>query len=184
MKQVRRKVFLYRVNSSADGSIKIGNVYFDEGKAYNAHLPIKPLNFNDDLNFIMGYGDISGYWKTRTADASRPENYQWFSFGKKYRYKIPVLKTQGSILGALTPLATTTGSTFSVDKNIVTIQNRLAKGALATSAVMDSDTEIDYEFANGVLPEKGYLLIGSEVVKYTGKTEHIFHGSHTRAAFH
>ena len=164
------KGFLYCI-SSADGIAEtIGNVYFDSGVAYNAQIPMKALVFDNDLNFIIGYGDIRAI--RLNSSASRPENYQWFSFGKNYRYKLPVLKKEGTILSALAGIATTTNSTLSIDKNIVSIENRHPRGAVvATFVVTASDTSIAYESANRAFPLRGYLLIGEEVMRYDGITD-------------
>ena len=170
------KGFLYRIRTSVDADVEtIGNIYFDSGKAYNSQLPMKALDFDEDLNFIMGYGDIKSVSKLN-SEASNPENWQWLSFGKKHRYKVPVLKKEGEIFGALTQIAGTIGGTISIDKNVITIQNRQARGAVITFAITSKDTEIPYDFANVTFPEKGYLLIGSELVKYTGKTDTHFTG--------
>ena len=170
------KGFLNRIRSSVDGTVDtLGNLYFDNGKAYNAQLPMKALEFDDDLNFIVGYGDIKSISGVN-SEASRPENWQWLSFGKKYRYKLPILQKEGNSIGALTQIAGTTGGTVSVDKDIISILNRQARGALITFEVTPESDTIPYEFENLLLPEEGYLLIGSELIKYTGKTDTHFTG--------
>ena len=169
-----QKGFLKRIEMS--GAIEtIGNVYFDRDHAYRGHLPMKGLSFNGDLHFVMGYGEADRIAE-RESDASRPDNWQWFSFGKKYQYKLPVLPTQGSLSNALTSLATTVGATLSIDKNIVSLQNRRTRGAWVAADVSVTDTEIAYQFANQAFPTRGYLLIGSELVRYTGKTATHFTG--------
>ena len=169
-----QKGFLKRIEMS--GAIEtIGNVYFDDGNAYRGHLPMKGLSFDGDLHFVMGYGE-AGRITERESDASRPNNWQWFSFGKAYRYKLPVLPTRGTVTSALTSLATTLGTTLSIDKNIVSLQNRRTRGAFVAAPVSRSDTEIAYQFANQAFPTRGYLLIGSELVRYTGKTATHFTG--------
>ena len=170
------KGFLFCIRTSVDGNIEtVGNLYFDEGQAYNAQLPMKALEFNEDLNFILGYGDIKTI-SSVNSESSKPENWQWLSFGKKYRYKVPVLKKEGDSISALTQIAGTTGGTLSINKDIVSIQNRVARGALTTYWVTSTDTTIPYEFPNTSFPENGFILIGSELVKYTGKTDTHFTG--------
>ena len=168
------KGFLKRIH--ATGEIEtLGNVWFDNGRAYRGQLPMRGLSFDDDLHFVMGYGDPVSIGQPE-SDASRPENWQWFSFGKKYRYKVPVLPTAGAISGVLTSLATTVGATVSIDKNILSLQNRRARGAFVATDVGVADTEIAYQFANYAFPAMGYLLIGSELVRYTGRTATHFTG--------
>ena len=168
------KGFLKRIH--ATGEIEtLGNVYFDNDRAYREHLPMRGLSFDDDLHFVMGYGDPASIGQPE-SDASRPENWQWFSFGKKYRYKVPVLPTSGAISEVLTSLATTVGATVSIDKNILSLQNRRARGAFVAADVGKADTEIAYAFANHAFPTTGYLLIGSELVRYTGRTATHFTG--------
>ena len=168
------KGFLKRIH--ATGEIEtLGNVYFDNGRAYRGQLPMRGLSFDDDLHFVMGYGDPVSIVQPE-SDASRPENWQWFSFGKKYRYKVPVLPTAGAISEVLTSLATTVGATVSIDKNILSLQNRRARGAFVATAVGVADTKIAYQFANHAFPAMGYLLIGSELVRYTGRTATHFTG--------
>ena len=169
------KGFLKRIH--ATGEIEtLGNVYFDNDRAYRGHLPMRSLSFDDDLHFVMGYGDPASIGQPE-SDASRPENWQWFSFGKQYRYKVPVLPTAGAISEVLTSLATTVGATVSIDKNILSLQNRRARGAfVAAETVGVADTEIAYAFANHAFPAMGYLLIGSELVRYTGRTATHFTG--------
>ena len=170
------KGFLKRIKVAENGKIEtIGNVYFDDGNAYRGHLPMKALVFDDDLHFIMGYGQPAVIGR-HESDASRPENWQWISFGKKYRYKVPVLPRDGTVSTALGSLAKTTGTTVSIDRNIVSLQNRQAKGAVTADSVTQSDTQIAYAFATAELPTQGYLLIGSELVRYTGKTDTHFTG--------
>ena len=169
------KGFLKRIH--ATGEIEtLGNVYFDNDHAYRGQLPMRGLSFDNDLHFVMGYGDPASIGQPE-SDASRPENWQWFSFGKKYRYKVPVLPTEGSISEVLTSLATTVGATVSIDKNILSLQNRRARGAfVAAETVGVADTEIAYAFANHAFPATGYLLIGSELVRYRGRTATHFTG--------
>ncbi|MDE0681595.1 MAG: hypothetical protein OXI63_01650 [Candidatus Poribacteria bacterium] len=168
------KGFLKRILMT--GEIEtLGNVYFDNNRAYGGQLPMRGISFDDDLHFVMGYGDPALIGQPE-SDASRPENWQWFSFGKKYRYKVPVLPTSGAISEVLTSLATTVGATVSIDKNILSLQNRRARGAFVAADVGVPDTEIGYAFANHAFPTMGYLLIGSELVRYTGRTATHFTG--------
>ena len=168
------KGFLKRIH--ATGEIEtFGNVYFDNGRAYRGQLPMRGLSFDNDLHFVMGYGDPASIGQPE-SDASRPENWQWFSFGKKYRYKVPVFPTSGAISEVLTSLATTVGATVSIDKNILSLQNRRARGAFVATDIGVADTEIAYAFANHAFPALGYLLIGSELVRYTGRTATHFTG--------
>lgn len=170
------KGFLYVIRTSIDNGIdKLGNIYFDNGNAYNGQLPIKPLLFDDDINFIAGFGNIKTIGVVNSV-TSNPENYQWFSYGKKYRYKLPILRKDGTIMSALTEIAGTTGSTLSIDKDIISIQDRQARGAMTMFEVKTTDTTIAYEFQNLTFPEKGYLLIGDELIRYTGKTDTYFTG--------
>ena len=127
---------------------------------------MKGLVFDDDLNFVMGYGDARSI--KVSGEASSIENFQWFSFGKSYRYKLPALRKEGAILEAINALATTLNATLSVDRDIVSIQDRSVKGAVTAFPVSASDTTLFYEFANMTLPDRGYLLIGAEVMRYTG----------------
>ena len=169
------KGFLYCISASDGKAETIGNIYFDSGVAYNSQLPMKGLVFDDDLNFIIGYGNQKRIHLN--AAGSSPENYQWVSFGKDYRYKLPILKKEGSILGALTELSRTINSTLFIDKNIVSIEDRHPRGGVvATYVVTVSDTMIAYESANRAFPESGHLLIGEEVISYTGKTDTHFTG--------
>ena len=168
------KGFLKRIH--ATGEIEtLGNVYFDNDRAYGGQLPMRGLSFDSDLHFVMGYGDPASIGQPE-SDASRPENWQWFSFGKKYRYKVPVLPTSGALSEVLTSLATTVGATVSIDKNILSLQNRRARGAFVAADVEVDDTEIEYAFANHAFPTMGYLLIGSELVRYTDRTATHFTG--------
>ena len=168
------KGFLKRIH--ATGEIEtLGNVYFDNDRAYGGQLPMRGLSFDNDLHFVMGYGDPASIGQPE-SDASRPENWQWFSFGKKYRYKVPVLPTAGAISEVLTSLATTVGATVSIDKNILSLQNRRARGAVTAETAGVTDTEIAYAFANHAFPATGYLLIGSELVRYAGRTATHFTG--------
>ena len=170
------KGLLYRIKTSLDGSVEaIGNLYFDNGQAYNGQLPIKALEFDNDLNFIVGYGDIKKI-NQLDSDASNPNNWQWLSFGKKHRYKLPILKTTGDILSALTQISATIGSTLSIEQNIISVLNRIVRGALTTYNIELTDTIIYYRNSNIPFPEKGYLLIGTELIRYTDKTATYFTG--------
>ena len=81
-----QKGFLKRIEMS--GAIEtIGNVYFDRDHAYRGHLPMKGLSFDGDLHFVMGYGQTEQIAE-RESEASRPDNWQWFSFGKKYQLQV------------------------------------------------------------------------------------------------
>ena len=193
------KGFLKRIH--ATGEIEtLGNVWFDNAQPYRGHLPMRGLSFDNDLHFVMGYGDPASVGQPE-SDASRPENWQWFAFGKKYRYKVPVLPTTGAISEVLTSLATTVGATVSIDKNILSLQNRRARGAVTAEVVGVTDTTIPYRFANHAFPAMGYLLISdfgeageatdmgsgqkplnlskigsAELVRYTGRTATHFTG--------
>ena len=169
------KGFLKRIRNRDRAVETLGNVYFEEG-AYNGHLPMKPLSFDGDLHFIMGYGQPETIGALE-SDASNVENWLWFRWSQNYRYLLPIVPTHGQLSSALVELAETTGQTLNFDKDVVSLQNRHVIGAALSKGILPNSDRIPYAAANRVsFPPSGYLLIGEEVIRYTERTETEFMG--------
>ena len=161
------KGFLKRIGLR--GTENLGNIYFEE-QAYRGAVPMRVLNFDDGLHFVMGYGVAERILQPH-SDASRPDNFLWLTFSENIRYLSRVLPHSGTVLDALTTLAATSNTTLSIDRNILSLQNRSPRGALLDGDITPTATTLTYTTANYAFPETGFLLIGTELIAYTSRTD-------------
>ena len=87
----------------------------------------------------------------------------------------PVVSTQ-SVYTALSDLALKTNTLLSVRENVIEFQDRDPFRALADGVVSTTATAIGYDGVNKAFPTTGYLLIDSEIIGYSTRTDTEFQG--------
>lgn len=119
-----------------DGTItSLGNLWRD-GDAVYRHAILRPLVIDDDLHFVMGYGNVIGdilateNSPTGTTDASQKDNFQHIVRSSRLRYVLSDAAFTGNIYAALAELALMVDATLSFQQNIIHIRSRRVLKAL------------------------------------------------------
>ena len=90
-------------------------------------------------------------------------------YGRTLHYVLPTFQPNGrSIYAALAGLAKSVNATLSFRQNIVFITDRRPFRAVTDGATGTGTADIGFSDANKTFPNSGYLLIGKEILKYTG----------------
>ena len=161
---------LKRINTSGEVE-HLGNVWHTD-RPYNV-FPTRMLSIDGDLHLCAGYGNGDEILRYNSL-ASAADNRVHIVYGKTLHYVLPRFSPTGSVYAALASLAKSVNATLSFEKNMVMITDRrpfraVTDGATGTGTLSFSD-------ANKTFPSSGYLLIGKEILKYTGITGGTFTG--------
>ena len=163
---------LRRVN--ANGTItSLGNLWYEQ-RAYNVALT-RALSFNDDLHITMGYGNPLELLRYNSL-ASQADNGVHLVYGNRLQYVVPTFNPTGSVYDALAELAIKVNATLVFDGNIIRLIHREEFTALTVGGTGTGTGNLSYDSANHTFAASGYLLIGKEVIGYTGRTQAAFTG--------
>ena len=159
---------------TAAGAVEsLGNLWHEE-RPYNVALT-RCLSFGGDLHAVMGYGDPSQVLKFNSL-ASKPDNFQHLVFGNKLHYVVPEFDSNGSRYSLLADIAKKTNSTLSFREGLIHISDRDPFRALIDGNTGTGTGNLNFDNSNKQFPSAGYLLIGKEILKYTGISGGAFTG--------
>ena len=125
------------------------------------------LSDGDRLHAIVRYADkfeISAV----DSDASDPENEQWVTFGAEIPYYVEEVPT-GSLHDAMVEFAKLGNARLQIAASRFRFVDVDPFEALCASAVSEIATRLNYKDANKAFPASGYMLVGSEIIRYTGR---------------
>ena len=89
--------------------------------------------------------------------------------GRTLHYVLPTFQPNGrSIYAALAGLAKSVNATLSFEKNVIMITDRRPFRAVTDGATGTGTADIGFSDANKTFPSSGSLLIGKEILRYTG----------------
>ena len=164
---------LKKINSSGEVE-SLGNVWHTD-RPYNV-FPMRMLSIEDDLHLCAGYGGFDELLRFNSL-ASQQDNGVHIVYGRTLHYVLPTFQPNGrSIYAALAGLAKSVNATLSFEKNVIMITDRRPFRALTDGATGTGTADIGFSDANKTFPNSGYLLIGKEILKYTGISGGMFTG--------
>ena len=156
---------LKEINSSGEVE-ELGNVWHTD-RPYNV-FPTRMLSIDGDLHLCAGYGNLDELLRFNSL-ASAADNGVHIVYGKTLHYVLPTFQPNGrSIYAALAGLAKSVNATLSFEKNVIMITDRRPFRAVTDGATGTGTGNLSFSDANKTFPSSGYLLIGKEILKYTG----------------
>ena len=166
--EMRSEAQGYLQSITPQGEIEtIGNLWY-EGLPYRSSVT-KMLSFNNTLNMMVA-SDSPDTLLDKDAAVSHYNNMQWLTWTNQVVFNVDI-PTRGSSYNALVNIAQKVGATFAIDRNIIKIQTRSARGALVNGALAATDTQVAYDNANRAFPSTGHIVINNELMAYTGRTD-------------
>ena len=164
---------LKKINSS--GAVEsLGNVWYTD-RPFNV-FPTRMLSIDDDLHLCAGYGGFDELLRFNSL-ASQQDNGVHIVYGRTLHYVLPTFQPNGrSIYAALAGLAKSVNATLSFEKNVIMITDRRPFRAVTDGATGTGTADIGFSDANKTFPNSGHLLIGKEILRYTGISSGAFTG--------
>ena len=156
---------LKKINASGEVE-SLGNVWYTD-RPFNV-FPTRMLSIDDDLHLCAGYGNLDELLRFNSL-ASQQDNGVHIVYGRTLHYVLPTFQPNGrSIYAALAGLAKSVNATLSFEKNVIMITDRRPFRAVTDGATGTGTGNLSFSDANKTFPSSGYLLIGKEILKYTG----------------
>ena len=163
---------LKRINASGDVE-HLGNVWHTD-RPFNV-FQARMLSIGDALHLCAGYGNADEVLRYNSP-ASGADNRVHIVYGKTLHYVVPRFQPNGSIYAALAGIAKSVNATLSFEKNLIMISDRRPYRALTDGVTGTGTGDLSFSDANKTFPSSGYLLIGKEILKYTGISSGAFTG--------
>lgn len=163
---------LKRINASGEVE-HLGNVWHTD-RPYNV-FSTRMLSIDGDLHLSAGYGNLDELLRFNSLP-SQADNMVHIVYGKTLHYVLPKFSPSGSVYAALASLAKSINATLSFEKNIIMITDRRPYRALTDGATGTGTGNLRFSDVNKAFPSSGYLLIGKEILRYTGITGGAFTG--------
>ena len=164
---------LKKINNSGEVE-SLGNVWYTD-RPFNV-FPTRMLSISGDLHLCAAYGNLDELLRFNSL-ASQQGNVVHIVYGRTLHYVLPTFQPNGrSIYAALAGLAKSVNATLSFEKNVIMITDRRPFRALTDGATGTGTADIGFSDANKTFPNSGYLLIGKEILKYTGISGGMFTG--------
>ena len=164
---------LKKINSSGEVE-SLGNVWYTD-RPYNV-FPTRMLSIEGDLHLCAGYGNLDELLRFNSL-ASGADNVVHIVYGRTLHYVLPTFQPNGrSIYAALAGLAKSVNATLSFEKNVIMITDRRPFRAVTDGATGTGTGNLSFSDANKTFPSSGYLLIGKEILRYTGISGGMFTG--------
>ena len=164
---------LKKINASGEVE-SLGNVWYTD-RPFNV-FPTRMLSIEGDLHLCAGYGNLDELLRFNSL-ASQQDNGVHIVYGRTLHYVLPTFQPNGrSIYAALADIAKKVNATLSFEKNVVMITDRRPFRALTDGATGTGTADIGFSDANKTFPSSGYLLIGKEILRYTGISSGAFTG--------
>ena len=155
---------LKRINAN-DTITSLGNLWYEQ-RPYN--VAVGPaLSFEDALHITMGYGNMRELLRLN-SQASQADNAVHLVLGDQLHYVVPTFAPTGNIYSELADLAKKVNATLAFDNNIVSVMDRSPYRAEVDGATGTGTGDLDFDNENKAFPTSGYVLMGKEVLGYTG----------------
>lgn len=159
--------------SSAGVVESLGNLWYTD-RPYSV-AGTRCLSIGNDLHLTMGYGNLDEVLRFNSL-ASAADNFVHLVYGRTLHYVLPKFQPNGSVYAALADIAKKVNATLSFEENIVILTDRSPYRAETSGATGTGTVNLGFENANKPFPSIGYLLIGKEILAYTGKSSGAFTG--------
>ncbi len=159
---------------SASGAVEhLGSLWHTD-RPFNV-FPTRMLSIDGALHLCAGYGTLDELLRFNSR-ASGSDNMVHIVYGKTLHYVVPRFSPTGSVYAALASLAKSVNATLSFRNNTVFINDRRPYRAQTDGATGTGAGDLGFSAANKTFPSRGYLLIGTEILKYTGISGGAFTG--------
>ena len=163
---------LKRISSS--GAVeRLGNLWYTD-RPYNI-AATRCLSIGRDLHLTMGYGNLDEVLRLGSL-ASAADNVAHIVYGRTLHYVLPEFKADGSVYDALAEIAKKINATLSFEKDIIMIADRSPYRAMTDGATGTGTGNLSFENTNKSFPDAGFLLIGKEILQYSGISGSAFTG--------
>ena len=163
---------LKRINPVGE-SESLGNLWFEERPSNVAAT--RCLSFDGDLHVSMAYGNLDEILRVNSL-ASKPDNVQHLVYGKKLHYVLPKLNTNNNRYALLADIAKKINATLSFENGLIVVRDRNPYRAKTDGNTGTGTANLDFDGQNKAFPFAGYLLIGKEILKFTGIRSGTFTG--------
>ena len=163
---------LKRINASGEVE-HLGNVWHTD-RPYNI-MQTRMLSIEGDLHLCAAYGNGDEVLRFNSL-ASQADNMVHIVLGRTLHYVLPRFSPSGSVYAALASLAKSVNATLSFEKNLIMISDRRPFRAETDGATGTGTGNLSFSDANKTFPSSGYLLIGKEILRYTGISSGAFTG--------
>ena len=163
---------LKRVSSNGE-SESLGNLWFEERPSNVAAT--RCLSIDGELHVAMAYGNLDEILRVNSL-ASKPDNVQHLVYGKKLYYVLPTLDTNNNRYALLADIAKKVNATLSFENGLIVVRDRNPYRAKTDGNTGTGTADLDFEGQNKAFPSDGYLLIGKEILKFTGISSGAFTG--------
>ena len=164
---------LKRINASGEVE-HLGSVWHTD-RPYNV-FPTRMLSIDGDLHLCAAYGNGDEVLRFNSL-ASQADNMVHIVRGRTLHYVLPTFQPNGrSIYAALADIAKKVNATLSFEKNVIMITDRRPFRAVTDGATGTGTGNLSFSDANKTFPSSGYLLIGKEILRYTGISSGAFTG--------
>ena len=139
-------------------------------------MQTRMLSIDGDLHLCAAYGNGDEVLRFNSL-ASQADNMVHIVRGRTLHYVLPTFQPNGrSIYAALAGLAKSVNATLSFEKNVIMITDRRPFRAVTDGATGTGTGNLSFSDANKTFPSSGYLLIGKEILRYTGISSGAFTG--------
>jgi len=163
---------LKKINS--EGTIQsLGNVWYED-RPFNI-AQTRLLSIGDDLHLCAAYGNGDEILRYDSG-ASGADNAAHLVYGKTLHYVLPRFSPGGSIWAALADLAKNVNATLSFQNGLIWITDRAPYRAETDGATGTGSGNLGFSDVNKAFPSSGYLKIGNEVLRFTGRSNTAFTG--------
>ena len=163
---------LKRINSAGE-SESLGNLWFEERPSNIAAT--RCLSIDGDLHVTMAYGNLDEILRANSL-ASKPDNVQHLVYGKKLHYVLPTLDTNTNRYALLADIAKKVNATLSFKNGLIVVRDRNPYRAETDGNTGTGTANLGFDNAKKRFPDSGYLLIGKEILKFTGISSSAFTG--------
>ena len=145
---------------------RTGDIYFEDTSYEAISLPM--LSISNELHFGICRSNPDAIL-TENSEGSRKDNFLWVKYGNTLEYNLPEI-SGASIYDALSDLAQKTYSLLSFQQNRIQLVDREPFRAVLATRISATATSLTYTGENKAFPVTGYLLIGSELIRYTARS--------------
>lgn len=159
---------------TAGGSVEsLGNVWY-EARPFNI-AQTRLLSIGEDLHLCAAYGPGDEVLRYDSL-ASGADTAAHLVYGKTLHYVLPRFSPGGSIWAALADLAKNVNATLSFENGLIRVTDRAPYRAETDGATGTGTGNLSFSDANKAFPSSGYLWIGNEVLRFTGRSDTAFAG--------
>ena len=129
------------------------------------------VSLNGILYLIPAYGNFDDIGRDAEAEINRRLNDTLVAYGTERVGRFPAIPVrQQSVYSVMQEISRSTNSVFGVENSRFFMKPRVTSRAKTSSAVDATATSLDVQSATATFPETGHVVVGFELIEYTGRT--------------